>query len=195
MPMIRGHNQEYIFRRQSALKKIFVEFDKRHERPTNRKLLDRLKNEGYNISYDTLLDDKKEIFKTSKFVENLASNSYSRTIEECYNDIVSVSLKARQIYDKLSLSKKVIEEHTNKDGKTTRRVTKTTASPELAQSKLYALRMIRECAMAISKLISGESFQVSAGMWARHMDKMEQEMIKLRAENEKFKSHQTGTAL
>jgi len=118
MPMIRGHNKEHIFRRQSALKKIFTEFDKRYERPTNQQLLDRLKDKGYNVSYPTLRDDKIEIFKKSTFVKDLASGSYSRIIEECYNDIVFASLKAREIYDKLPLSKKVIEEYTSKDGKT-----------------------------------------------------------------------------
>ena len=181
----KANTQELIFKRRLALKVIFNEFDQKQLRPTNQQLLDELKKHklGYSISLDTLITDKSEIFKKSKFVENLASNSYSRTIEECFNDIVFCSLKARDILSqKWSQSKEVVEEGFDKDGNEISKTT-TTTTEELAQPKLLAIKEIRECAIAISKLISGETLQVSASMWAKHTDKLEQELVGLKTKN------------
>ena len=189
--MRKANTQELIFRRRQSLKGIFNDFDKKQIRPTNQQLLDELKKHKpkYTISLDTLRTDKAEIFKKSKFVENLASNSYSRTIEECYNDIVFCSLKARDILDqKWSLSKQVTEEDFDKEGNPKKKIT-TTVTQELAQPKILAIKEIRECAVAISKLISGESLQVSASMWAKHTDRLEQELSKKNAELTEMKSH------
>ena len=181
----KKNTQELIFKRRLALKDIFSEFDKNSERPTVDQVLEALvkKNKTFEISHDTLLLDKKEIFKTSTFVEDLASNSYSRTIEECFNDITFCSQKAREIYkQKWSLSKEVVEEGFDKDGNEISKTT-TTTTEELAQPKLLALREIRESAIAISKLISGETLLVSASMWAKHTDKLEQELVDLKTKN------------
>ena len=181
----KKNTQELIFKRRLALKDIFDEFDKKQEHPSNQQLLDALEKRKpkYTISLDTLVSDKAEIFKTSKFVENLASKSYSRIVEECFNNINFCIQKARDIYSqKWSQSKEVVEEGFDKDGNEISKTT-TTTTEELAQPKLLALKEIRECSMAIIKIISGDSLLVSASMWANHTDKLEQEIVKLQTKN------------
>ena len=157
----RGDSEENQEKRLRTLEKILEKYEQEGKKPTNKELLSALKKEGFTISYRTLLRDLADAATNNEFVQNLASKTYSKIMEDCFNSMEFVEEQARLILEtkwtKSSIIKKTLEDGTTETTITTTR--------EIAEPKLKALQIISENADRKSKMINGESIMTSAASW------------------------------
>ncbi len=157
----KGDSEENSEKRLRALDAILEKYDLEKKKPTHKQLLSELKTKGFAISYSTLIRDLANAAVNNEFVHNLASKTYSKIMEDCFNSMEFVEEQARLILEtkwtKSSIIKKTLE-----DGSTETTITTTR---ELAEPKLKALQIISENAERKSKMINGESIMTSAASW------------------------------
>jgi len=180
----RGDSQDAAEHRQRILAGICEKYMQKSENPSDRQLLDDLKKTGYRISRATLYRDKTEIFRGDRFVEDIAGSAYSHLIHKCFDNLEFVDRKAREVLNKKWTNSKVVTKQTENG-----EIIEKTVTEEISGPHIQALRMILDTSVSVTKLLSGDSLLVSASMWARHVDKLEQEIEKLKNENQDLKDH------
>ena len=173
-----GSTLERTLQRQKILDGILQKFELEQKIPSDKELLKELKNSSHHISNRTLTRDKADLAINNTFVTDLASKTYSKIMQDCYESVKFAEKTCRDILDKKwTRSKTIIT--TDEDGKTTSTIVTT---EELAEPYIKASEEIRKCGETIQKMINGGSIMVSAKLWStqRVKDKKEIEDLKTR---------------
>jgi hypothetical protein len=98
-----------IMERRIHLCKVITEFNDKGIRPTRQMLLKRMRDDGYNISNDTLHRDWVHEMRSNTFLRDLGESTLSHYIEEVFADIDSM----KEYFYKWMENPPTIKEQTN----------------------------------------------------------------------------------